>query len=91
MAGKLLFSLGSLTVHLLCSLLIENRQAGYDNNTHQIWLIADAGRGQVLILNQGTGTFVTAPQSTDLIVFFTAYNYFSSCNRITFLKILSNP
>ena len=72
MAGKLLFSSDSLTIHLLCSLLIDNRQTSYDNNTHQIWLIADAGRGQVLILNQGTGTFVTAPQSTYLIVFFPA-------------------
>jgi hypothetical protein len=90
MAGKLLFSSDSLTIHLLCSLLIDNRQTSYDNNTHQIWLIADAGRGQVLILNQGTGTFITAPQSTYLIAFFAAYNYFSSCNRITFLKILSN-
>lgn len=91
MAGKLLFSSDSLTVHLLCSFLIDNRQAGYDNNTQQIWLIVDAGRGQVLILNQGTGTFVTAPHSTYLIVFFTAYNYFSSYNRITFLKILPDP
>ncbi|PMD29660.1 carbohydrate-binding module family 13 protein [Hyaloscypha variabilis F] len=42
---------------------INGWQTSYDNNTHQIWLLADAGRGQVLILNQGTGTFVTAPQN----------------------------
>jgi hypothetical protein len=89
-AGKLLFSSDNLTVYLLRRLLIDNREAGFDSNTHQIWLIADAGRGQVLILNQGTGTFVTSPQGTYLIVFFfTAYNYPSSCNLITFLNILT--
>jgi hypothetical protein len=40
----------------------KNRASSLDGtNKHQIWTIADVGHGTVVIINVGTGTYLTAP------------------------------
>ena len=44
-------------------LILHHRSSSYQKgNPHQEWQIADVGCGQVIIINNGTGTLISANQ-----------------------------
>jgi hypothetical protein len=49
------------TLYLSMTPLTPNRRESVDGNPHQIWLIADRGLGEVIILNYNTGSYIAAP------------------------------